>query len=149
MVPPGGFFFVFSIFFVIFFFCFPKVLPVVSKAFPSTLVILSTAFEALPLRPFQLPLTLSHLPLGPSLPQISLRPFQLTRRLSFTESEAPFDAFSLSFLAVILPCFVSIFRLNHTVLSNCVCFNTFSKRIEQERPTVSQIKDNFKRYPRN
>ena len=62
------------------------------------------------------------------------------------ESEAPFDAFSLSYVVVIVPCFVSIF---HMVLTNCVCFNTTSKPIELERPTASQIKDNFKRYPTN
>ena len=55
--------------------------------------------------------------------------------ISLTESEAPFDALSLSFVAVIVPYFVSIFR--HTVWTNCVCFNKTSKQIKLDRPTAS------------
>ncbi len=58
-----------------------------------------------------------------------------------TEFVAPFDALSLSlsFAAIIVPCFVSIFHLQHKVLTNCVCFNTTSKPIELERHTTFQI----------
>ena len=95
-------------------------------------------------------------------PPRCLRPSQLSRRPTVSNvpyvlsiaSEAlsnwfgdPFYALSPSFVAVIVPFFVSVFHLSHTVLTMCVCFNTTSKRIELESHTVSQIKDNFEGFP--